>query len=97
MRKVRCEIGPKYINDMNTHISLEVSSSVNFALANDADFISWPDPYSPPFYPIPNIDFAAEVSFRGFGFENDDFYKIDNPTGYAIASSNNYPSTGWGY
>ena len=97
MRKVRCEIGSNYIHYINTHISLEVSSSVNFALANDVDFISWPDPYSPPFYPIPDIDFAAEVSFRGFGFLDDQFYKIDNPTGYALASSNNYPSTGWGY
>jgi len=97
MRKIRCEIGSNYHHDINTYISIEVSSGVNFLLDNDSDFISWPTPYAPPLYPIPSIDFAAEVSFRGFGFENSEFYKIDNPTGYALATSNNYPSTGWGY
>jgi len=96
MRKIRCEIGAHYHHDINTHISLESSSSVTFLLDNDAEFIYWQTPYSPPAL-TPSIKYAAEVSFRGFGFEDNNFYKIDIPAGYSLADSNNYPSTGWGY
>jgi hypothetical protein len=98
MRKVRCNIGSTtYFQDMNTYISLEVKPSINFALTHYSDFISWPVPYTPPYLSVPDIDYAAEVTFRGFGFNSSDFYKIDIPENYAISGSNNYPAYGWGY
>lgn len=79
--------------DVRTHISADFNPSVNFYLEN----YEITTPYYIGYLAIPNINFAAKVSFRGFGFEAGDFYTIDNPSGYGIGTTNNYPSSGWGW
>jgi hypothetical protein len=92
MRKIKCEIGSViYIEDTNTHYSAEVKPSANFTLGHHFDVVTWPDPYLPPFLSIPNIKYSAEVTFRGFGFDNDDYYVIDIPENYGTASTDLYP------
>ncbi len=98
MRKIRTEIGSTiYYQDLGTHISPEVKPYINFTLGHNSDIIYWPPPYTPPLLSVPDIDYAAEISFRGFGFNNSDYYKIDIPENYPIASTNNYPSSNWAY
>ncbi|MFV0268253.1 MAG: hypothetical protein ACK5HT_14090, partial [Draconibacterium sp.] len=98
MRKIRFYI-PSVANyqDIDTYISPEVKPSINFTLASHGDVVSWPDPYVPPLMSIPEIRYAAEVSFRGFGFLDNDFYQIEDPEYFTIATSDNHPAVGWGY
>ncbi len=79
--------------DVRTHISADFNPSVNFYLEN----YEIATPYYIGYLAIPSINFAAKVSFRGFGFEAGDFHTIDNPSGYGIGTTNNYPSSGWGW
>src|SRR5690606_29881523 len=79
--------------DIRTHISAEVNPSANFVLEHYRFY----SPNNIGYLDIPTINFAAKVSFRGFGFESNDFYPIDNPSNYGLGGSNIYPTIAWGW
>src|SRR5690554_3753256 len=90
---IRVKVGsePTWEDD-RMYISQEVRPSINFLL-----YHAWSVQPFPPesFLPIPDVNFAANVTFRGFGFEGSDFYKIDIPEGYGIGNNIVVPPGGW--
>jgi len=93
--EIKCKVGtfPTY-EDIRIHISAEVKPSIDFTLAHYGQ-ITYYQPSS--YLSIPSISFAAKVTFRGFGFDYSDYYKIDHPDTYGLGGSNNYPSPDWGW
>gem|GEM_PF-1280010 len=96
IREVRFQVsGYSEVQDGRYHVSAEVKPSVNFYLHNHFEIT----PYIPQNYlPYPSfVYFAAKVTFRGFGFDYEDYYRINNPENYTIAGGYTYPSSGWGW
>jgi len=79
--------------DIRVHISPERKPSVNFYL-NHYEIIT---PYNPGYLSIPSVSFAANVTFRGFGFNSWNYYTIENPESYTPGGTNNYPANNWGW
>ncbi len=95
--KIICQAqGVPERSDSRTHRSAEVTPSVNFHLYNIIYEISTQKPQSLP--PFPSyVHFAADVTFRGFGFNLSDYYTIETPENYVFNGGVNYPSTNWGW
>jgi len=92
--QIKSQVGSGPIRqDIRTNISAEANPSVNFYLENYQITTT----YYIGYLSIPSINFAAKVSFNGFGYDAEDFYQIDNPAGYGIGNTNNYPPSGWGW
>ncbi len=95
IKEIKCKVGTEPIfEDTRTHMSWEASPSINFYL------YSWEvvTSYAPSAYlTVPSVSFAANVTFRGFGFESNNYYTIENPESFTPAIYNNYPSNGWGW
>jgi hypothetical protein len=91
--QIRSQVGDGPVRqDISTHYSSEANPSVNFYFEN----YEITAPFNPGYLAIPNINFAAKVTFNGFGYDYEDFYPIDYPTGYPLGGINNYPPTNWG-
>ncbi len=91
---IKIKVGSGSIfEDIRVHISPERKPSVNFYL-NHYEIIK---PYNPGYLSIPSVSFAANVTFRGFGFNSSDYYTIENPESYTPAGTNNYPTNNWGW
>ncbi|HKI89881.1 MAG TPA: hypothetical protein VKA38_12700, partial [Draconibacterium sp.] len=95
IKEIKCKVGSATTyEDIRSHISAEVKPSINFYLYYYEQVTS----YAPSgFLTIPSVSFAANVTFRGFGFNATDYYTIENPESYTPAGTNNYPPSNWGW
>ncbi len=92
-REISCKINSSYSNveyyDWHSYMSPE-TSSINFILYTNYVY-SQTDTYQP----IPTVKFSADVTFRGWGFDNNMYNRIDNPEGFTLSTYATPP--GWGY
>jgi len=97
IKKIRSQTsGYPEAQDGRTHISPEVKPSINFYLHKHAQYTTNFEPED--FLPYPDyVRFAADVTFRGFGFYPNDYYTIETPENYNYSGGYTYPTDGWGW
>jgi len=90
---IKVKVGSEPVwEDNRTYTSGEVKPSINFLLYHAWSVL----PFQPDSYiSVPTVNFAARVTFRGFGFNSNDYYTIDNPDGYGTGNNLLIPPGGW--
>ena len=90
---IKVKVGSEPVwEDNRTYTSGQVKPSINFLLYHAWSVL----PFQPDSYiSVPVVNFAAKVTFQGFGFDISDYYTIDNPDGYGIGDNLLIPSGGW--
>ena len=95
--RIRSQVsGSSEAQDGGTHTSAEVKPSATFYLHKRAEYKNYIKPTE--FLPFPDyVNFAADVTFRGFGFAPTDYYTIETPENYSYTGGYSYPTDGWGW
>jgi hypothetical protein len=96
IKQIRFQVDsyPEFL-DGTTYTSANVNPSINFNLHKH--FVETDNVNSTYLDPPTNVYFAAKVTFNGFGFNEANYYNIENPENYSYTGGYYIPFQPWGW